>query len=73
MNINKTMIFKENGIKSDLYSDLSKKVERQKHLPKLRAKTKEHAHTTLYDPNYQSVDYDGVEEKYGIFNVYFYI
>jgi hypothetical protein len=51
MNINKTMMFKDHEIKSTIYSNLSKIVEKQKNLPKIRTKVKEHARTTLYEAN----------------------
>lgn len=59
-NINKSMNTKESAIKQDLYKDLSKKVERYRHLPKLRVNGKEHA--ALYEPTYQSVDYNSYDE-----------
>lgn len=59
-NINKSMNTKESAIKQDLYKDLSKKVERYRHLPKLRVNGKEHS--ALYEPTYQSVDYNSYDE-----------
>jgi len=52
---------KEGAIKNDLYKELSKKVERYRHLPKLRVNGKEH--TALYEPSYQSVDYNNTDDE----------
>ncbi len=64
-NINKSLnnnsSHKESSnIKQELYKDLSKKVERYKHLPKLRMNNKEYA--ALYEPSYHSIEYSNVEE-----------
>jgi cysteinyl-tRNA synthetase len=65
-NVNKTMAMKESTLKSDIYKDLSKKVERyHKPLPKLKVNNREHA--ALYEPSYQSVDYN--EEEPNIVSV----
>lgn len=56
-NVNKTMLMKESTLKSDIYKELSKKAERyHKPLPKLKVNNREHA--ALYEPSYQSVDYN---------------
>jgi hypothetical protein len=55
-NVNKTMVMKEGSLKQDLYKELSKKVDRYRPLPKLKVNGKEHA--ALYEPSYQSVDYN---------------
>jgi hypothetical protein len=65
-NVNKTMVMKDSTLKNDLYKDLSKKVERYRPLPRLRVNGKEHA--ALYEPAYQSVDYND-EEPANIVNV----
>ena len=54
------MVMKEGSpFKHDFYKDLSKKNERYRPLPKLKVNTKEHA--ALYEPSYQSVDYNEEE------------
>lgn len=59
-NVNKTMVMKESTLKNDIYKDLSKKAERyHKPLPKLKVNNREHA--ALYEPSYQSVDYNEEE------------
>lgn len=59
-NVNKTMVMKESTLKSDIYKDLSKKVDRyHRALPKLKVNGREHA--ALYEPSYQSVDYNEEE------------
>lgn len=57
---------KEGTLKNDLYKELSKKVDRYRPLPKLKVNGKEHA--ALYEPSYQSVDYNE-EEPSSIVNV----
>lgn len=47
------------NLKQELYKDLSKKVERYRHLPKLKLNTREHA--ALYEPSYQSIDYHSID------------
>jgi hypothetical protein len=59
-NVNKAMVMKESTLKSDIYKDLSKKAERyHRPLPKLKVNGREHA--ALYEPTYQSVDYNEEE------------
>lgn len=54
------MVMKEgSAFKHDFYKDLSKKNDRYRPLPKLKVNTKEHA--ALYEPSYQSVDYNEEE------------
>jgi len=69
-NVNNTINMREANIKTDLYSDLSKKVERYRHLPKLKMNNREHA--ALYEPSYQSIDYGSIEEEPPIANVTIY-
>ena len=48
------------NIKNELYKDLSKKVERYRHLPKLKMNSKDHS--ALYEPSYKSIDYHNVQD-----------
>jgi cysteinyl-tRNA synthetase len=49
------------NMKNELYKDLSKKVERYRHLPKLKMNNKEHS--ALYEPSYQSIDYHNIDDE----------
>jgi nitrate/nitrite-specific signal transduction histidine kinase len=62
-NINKSLnsSSKESSIKQELYKDLSKKVERYRHLPKLKMNNREYA--ALYEPSYQSIDYHNIDDE----------
>lgn len=46
-------------MKQDFYKDLSKKSERYRPLPRLKVNNRDHA--ALYQPSYQSVDYNEEE------------
>jgi hypothetical protein len=69
-NINNPNNLKEAHVKTDLYNDLSKKVERYRHLPKLKMNNRDHA--ALYEPTYQSIDYGSIEEEPHAVNVTLY-
>ena len=49
------------NLKKELYGDLSKKVERYRHLPKIKMNKQEHS--ALYEPSYQSIDYHNIDEE----------
>ena len=48
------------GKQKELYKELSSKVERYRHLPKIKVNKEHHG---LYEPSYQSIDYHHIDDE----------
>ena len=46
--------------KKDIYKDLSKTVERYRHLPKIKFNSREHSSIAAYDPNF-TINHESID------------